>query len=73
MNNNFFRFTLWEDAKAIADALGLETDRNSRPGLSEWYLTFDNEADTAAFGSFLYPNGEFVKHGFSVWIHDPRN
>lgn len=71
--NNFFRFTLWEDAKAVADSLGLTTDGNSRPDLFEWYLTFDNEKDSVAFGSFLVDkDGLFIKHGFSFWNSDPR-
>lgn len=71
--NNFFRFTLWEEGKAIADSLGLQTDTNSRPELFEWYLTFDNEQDSTIFGLFLVDkNGNFIKHGFSMWNSDPR-
>lgn len=67
-----FKFTFWEDGKKIADALGLTTDRNSRPEIYEWYLTFDNMNDSVAFTKLLFneENEQFVPHKFSAFIED---
>ena len=73
MNTNFFRYTVWTDGKSIVDELGLIPDSNSRPELFEWYLTFDNENDSIAFGNLLFSEHTgFIKHGMSMWNIDPR-
>lgn len=69
---NFFRVTVWEEGKEIADQLGLCSDKNSRPELFEWYFTFDNEKDALAFSDFLETPSGARKHGMSEWQDDPR-
>jgi hypothetical protein len=69
----FFRFTLFEESKQIADQLGLMCDQNSRKDLFEWYLTFDNKQDAIAFGLFLFVGDRFLEHGYSTWTEDPRS
>lgn len=49
------RFTTWSSGYKIAEALGLQPDKDSAPELSEWYYTL-SEHDANAFAQLLYEN-----------------
>jgi len=68
----FHRFTLWEDAKKVVDELGLMVDKDSKPDLYEWYLTFDNESDVVALKSILKTNVSKPTFRVSVYSFNPK-